>query len=173
MRPVMVGASMLRYAAVAAVMGLLAVGAGRAVIGSAAHAAAEAPLRGAQGSELDSASLIKAADGHFWADGLVNGAPVHFLVDTGASNVSLTPQDAQRLGLEPADLVYDQTVRTAGCDSLAARVRLRSVAINGVRLSDVDALVIGRGLPASLLGMSYLGRLSQFEATPTVLVLHP
>ena len=169
----MVGASMLRYAAFAAVMGLLILGGVQALTGSAAHAAADAPLRGAQGSELDPASLIKAADGHFWADGVVNGASVRFLVDTGASNVSLTPQDAQRLGLDPADLVYDQTVRTAGGDSLAARVRLNSVAVNGVRLSNVDALVIGRGLPSSLLGMSYLGRLSQFEATPTVLVLHP
>ena len=66
-----------------------------------------------------------------------------------------------------------QTVHTAGGDSLAARVRLDTVTISGVRLKDVDALVIGRGLPASLLGMSYLGRLSQFEATPTALVLHP
>ena len=169
----MVGASMFRYAASVAVIGLLAAGAVQALTGSAAHAAADAPLRGAQGSELEPASLIKEADGHFWADGLVNGGPVRFLVDTGASNVSLTPQDAQRLGLQPADLVYDQTVRTAGGDSLAARVRLHSVAIDGVRLSDVDALVIGRGLPSSLLGMSYLGRLSQFEATPTALVLHP
>ena len=164
---------MFRYAVLAVVMALLTVGAVRSLTGSAAHAAADAPLRGAQGFELDPATLTKAADGHFWADGQVNGAPVHFLVDTGASNVSLTPQDAQRLGLQPAELVYNQTVRTAAGDSLAARVRLNSVSIDGVRLSNVDAVVIGRGLPASLLGMSYLGRLSQFEATRTVLVLHP
>ena len=163
---------MLRYAAFAAVTAVLTVGTLQVVTGSA-HAAPDAPLRGWQGSELDPASLIKAADGHFWADGLVDGAPVHFLVDTGASSVSLTPQDAERLGLQPAQLIYDQTVRTAAGDSLAARVRLDSVSVAGVRLSGVDALVIGPGLPASLLGMSFLGRLSQFEATPTALVLHP
>ncbi len=164
---------MLRYAAFAAVMALLAAATVQGLTGSAAHAAAEAPLRGSQGSDLDPASLTKAADGHFWADGLVDGAPVRFLVDTGASSVSLTPQDAQRLGLDPANLIYDQTVRTAAGDSLAARVRLDSVSVAGVRLAGVDALVIGRGLPASLLGMSYLGRLSRFEATPAALVLHP
>jgi aspartyl protease family protein len=154
-------------------MALLVGGAVRSLTGSAAHAAADSPLRGAQVSDRDPAALTKAADGHFWADGLVNGAPVHFLVDTGASNVSLTPQDAQRVGLRPAELVYGQTVRTAAGDSRAARVRLHSVSIEGVRLLDVDAVVIGRGLSASLLGMSYLGRLSQFEATPTALILRP
>lgn len=169
----MVGVSMLRYAAAAAVLVLSAFGAVQVLNGPAAHAAAEAPLRGAQGSEPDAAALFKAADGHYWADGLVNGAPVRFLVDTGASNVSLTPEDAQRLGLEPAQLLYDQAVRTADGDSLAARVRLANVTVAGVRLSGVDALVIGRGLPASLLGMSFLGRLSRFEATPAALVLNP
>jgi len=163
---------MLRHAAFAAALALLAFGAIRVVTGSAA-AAADTPLRGRQGSDLDPAALTKAADGHFWADGLVDGHPVHFLVDTGASSVSLTPQDAERLGLKPAELIYNQTVRAAGGDSLAARVRLNSVTVSGVRLTDVDALVIGRGLPASLLGMSYLGRLSRFEATPGALVLHP
>lgn len=141
--------------------------------GPAAMAAAEAPLRGPQVSDSEPAALMKASDGHYWADGQVNGAPVRFLVDTGASKVSLTPQDARRLGLDLAGLVYDQRVRTADGDSLAARVRLSSVTVDGVRVADVDAMVIDRGLPASLLGMSYLGRLSRFEATPSSLVLDP
>jgi aspartyl protease family protein len=98
---------------------------------------------------------------------------VHFLVDTGASSVFLTPDDARRLGVDPANLIYNQTVRTIGGDSLAAPVKLDSLSVDGVRVADVDALVIGRGLPTSLLGMSYLGRLSRFEATPTSLVLDP
>jgi aspartyl protease family protein len=164
---------MFRYAAVAVAGALSALGALQALTGPAAHAAAEAPLRGSQGSELDPAELIKAADGHFWADGLVDGKVVRFLVDTGASSVCLTPQDAQRLGLDPSKLTYDQTVRTAAGDSLAARVKLSAVTVRGVRVANVDALVIGRGLPASLLGMSYLGRLSRVEATPSELVLNP
>jgi aspartyl protease family protein len=169
----MVGASMIRYAAIAVAGALSAVAAFQAVKGPEAHAAAEAPLRGAQDSAPPPAMLYKAADGHFWAEGLVNGAPVRFLVDTGASSVFLTVQDARRLGLDPLGLVYDQPVRTAAGDSRAARVRLDSVSVAGVRLTGVDALVIGEGLPASLLGMSYLGRLSRLEATPDVLVLDP
>ena len=65
------------------------------------------------------------------------------------------------------------TAGNAAGDSLAARVKLDSVSVGGVRVADVDALVIGRGLPASLLGMSYLGRLSSVEATPSSLLLNP
>ena len=126
-----------------------------------------APMAAGQGQ------IAKSSDGHYWAEGQVNGAQVRFLVDTGASKVSLTPQDAQRLGLDLTHLAYDQPVRTADGESLAARVRLKTVTVNGVRVADVDALVIDRGLPASLLGMSYLGRLSRFEATPRSLVLDP
>jgi aspartyl protease family protein len=169
----MVGASMFRYAAVAAAGAVLTFGTLQVLTGPAAQAAAEAPLRGSQVSDPEPAALVKGSDGHFWADGQVNGAPVRFLVDTGASNVSLTPQDAQRLGLDPTHLTYDQPVRTADGQSLAARVQLKSVTVNGVRMADVDALVIDQGLPASLLGMSYLGRLSRFEATPRALVLDP
>ena len=167
----MVGASILKYAAVAATGALLTLGALQIATGPAAHAAGDGSLRGRQGSEPDAARLAKAADGHFWADAVIDGRMVRVLVDTGASSVSLTPQDAVQLGLDPTGLVYDRTVRTADGDSLAARVKLSSVSVGGVRVPDVDALVIGRGLPASLLGMSYLGRLSRFEATPTSLVL--
>jgi aspartyl protease family protein len=163
---------MVRDAAVATAGALLALGVVQVATGPAAHAAAEAPLRGFQGSELETARLSKAADGHFWADALVDGRKMRVLVDTGASSVSLTPQDAERLGLYMGGLVYDRTVRTADGDSLAARVKLRSVSVGGVQVADVDALVIGRGLPASLLGMSYLGRLSRLEATPSSLILN-
>jgi aspartyl protease family protein len=164
---------MFRYAAFAAAGALLALGGSQVVTGPAAHAAADVSLRGPLGSGPEPARLTKTADGHFWADARVDGGAVHFLVDTGASSVFLTPDDAKRAGLDPANLLYDQTVRTIGGDSLAARVRLDSVSVDGVRVADVDALVIGRGLPASLLGMSYLGRLSRFEATRTSLVLDP
>ena len=164
---------MMRYAAVAVGGALLAVGGLQLVAGPAAHARADSSLRGSQGSGPEPARLLKTADGHFWADAQVDGQAVHFLIDTGASSVFLTPQDAVRLGLDPGSLVYDQTVRTVGGDSQGARVKLGSVSVNGVRVADVDALVIDRGLPSSLLGMTYLGRLSGFEATPTSLVLDP
>jgi aspartyl protease family protein len=169
--------SMLRFAVITAVGALSAAGAAEALINytPTPSLAREAPLRGAQGSDPSSeaASIAKAADGHFWAEGQVNGARVRFLVDTGASSVALTPLDAQRLGLETAGLIYDTPVHTANGDSMAARVRLASVSVAGARMANVDAVVVGRGLPTSLLGMSYLGRLSRFAATQDTLILQP
>jgi aspartyl protease family protein len=115
--------------------------------------------------------IARSADGHYWADAEVDGAPVHFLVDTGSSTVALTPADARRLGLDAAALHYDQPVFTAAGRERAAAVTLSHVTIAGVKVEGVKALVMREGLSASLLGMSYLGRLSKIEATPEALVL--
>jgi aspartyl protease family protein len=115
----------------------------------------------------------KASDGHYWAQGEVNGREIRFLVDTGATAVALTPADARRLGIDLAALHYGYDVVTAAGRARAASVRLSSISVAGARLDDVDALVIENGLDASLLGMSYLGRLSSFQATPKALVLRP
>jgi len=119
------------------------------------------------------ASLVKAADGHFWAEASVNGKQVRFLVDTGATTVALTAADAQRLGLDLDTLTFDRPVMTAAGEAKAAVVELDYIAIAGARVDKVQALVLKEGLSASLLGMSYLGRLSRFEATPTALILRP
>jgi len=139
-------------------------------------ARAEAPLAAFSDAGVPahaSRAIRKASDGHFWADGEVNGRTVRFLVDTGATAVALTPEDAQRLGLDPSQLRYGSRVVTAGGQIRAASVRLASITVAGARLDNVDALVIEKGLDTSLLGMTYLGRLSRFEATRTGLVLQP
>jgi aspartyl protease family protein len=117
--------------------------------------------------------VTKAADGHYWATADVNGSAVRFLVDTGATAVALTANDARRLGLDLATLTYGVPVTTADGKTMAAQVKLRSVTIAGARIENVDALVLQSGLETSLLGMSYLGRLSSFEATRTALILKP
>ncbi|EGF91257.1 clan AA aspartic protease, TIGR02281 family [Asticcacaulis biprosthecium C19] len=118
-------------------------------------------------------AIPKAKDGHFWANASVNSTAVRFLVDTGASQVVLTPSDAQRLGFTPNNLVYDRKVITANGPSFAAMVELKSVGVGTSTVRNVEALVVREGLHTSLLGMSYLGRLSRFEATRTSLILHP
>ena len=119
------------------------------------------------------AQVSKGPDGHFWADGQVDGHAVRFLVDTGASAVALTPDDAQRLGLEPHSRAYTYQVNTASGVARAARVTLEDVRVAGAEVHGVEAYVIAPGLPTSLLGMTYLGRLTQFEATQTALILRP
>jgi aspartyl protease family protein len=119
------------------------------------------------------AQVMKAADGHYWTEASVNGHEVRFLVDTGASAVSLTQNDARRLGIEPTSLSYTARVMTANGPARAAKVKLDSIAVGAAQVRDVDALVIEDGLGTSLLGMTYLGRLSQFEATQTSMIFRP
>ena len=118
-------------------------------------------------------AIPKAGDGHFWANATVNQKAVHFLVDTGATVVVLTPADAQRLGFDQNSLVYSHKVITANGPTQAAPVILSTVGVGQSTVHNVDALVLKDGLSTSLLGMSYLGRLSRFEATPSSLILHP
>lgn len=118
-----------------------------------------------------SAPVARGADGHYWAEARIGDSSLRLLVDTGASVVTLTQKDAERLnlGLKPSD--YTRTIRTASGSSRAAPVRLSAVNVGGVRLENVEALVVDADLPFSLLGMSYLGRLSGFEAAPQGLTL--
>jgi aspartyl protease family protein len=119
------------------------------------------------------AEIVKAADGHYWAEAEVDGRWIHCLIDTGATTVALTEQDAERLGLNPSTLSYDLPMSTANGRTEAARVNLDYVSVAGARVQTVPAVVVRQGLSVSLLGMSYLGKLSRFEATPTSLILRP
>ena len=174
--------TLLKLASVAVISAASAVGAAGAVVlmsprpAALRAARAEAPfvtdVQAPQGQRASQA-ILKSSDGHFWAEGEVNGRTVRFLVDTGATAVALTPEDAERLGIDPAELHYGYKVVTAGGQIRAASVRLASITVAGARLDNVDALVIEKGLDTSLLGMTYLGRLSRFEATRGALVLQP
>lgn len=119
------------------------------------------------------ARVLKGLDGHYWADALIEGRAVRVMVDTGASVVALTPDDAARLGLKLTSDDFSGTLVTASGVVRAAPVELQAVAVAGARVERVQALVVERGLPHSLLGMSYLGRLSAFTATPASLTLRP
>ena len=119
------------------------------------------------------AQVLRASDGHYWAEARIDGQDVRLMVDTGASLVALTRDDAARLGLNLSADDFTAQVATASGAVRAAPVRLRSVAVAGASVEAVDALVVEAGLPHSLLGMSYLGRLSAFSATPSGLTLRP
>jgi aspartyl protease family protein len=165
----------LKYAAIAMVGAACAISGARALSTSAGspRAMAVQPVAAAAPAVGQPASISKSADGHYWAEASVNGRQVRFLVDTGASAVALTPEDARRLGFEPAGLDYAFDVSTANGKARAARIQLASVSVAGARVSDVEAFVIERGLDTSLLGMTYLGRLSRFEASRNALILRP
>jgi len=107
-----------------------------------------------------SASVTLAADprGHFFSEGSINGQPMRFLVDTGATMIALPASDATRLGIDYHKGLQGQT-RTAGGVVTVYKVTLDSVRLGGIEVSGVDAVVIEQGLDIALLGMSFLNRL--------------
>ena len=108
--------------------------------------------------------LHKMDHGHFQANVQINGGTVPMLVDTGASAVVLSYADAERLGLQPETLDFNQMVSTANGTALAAPIRLDSLAIGPIERRNVRAMVAGTGrLEQSLLGMSFLGTLGSIE----------
>jgi len=116
--------------------------------------------------------IRKRLDGHFNAKVEVNGQPVSMIVDTGASSIVLTPEDAAKAGIDVAHLTYSIPVLTANGRTFAARVRLDEVAIGPLDRTNVDALVAKPGaLTQSLLGMSFLSRLRSYEFSGEFLTL--
>jgi aspartyl protease family protein len=108
----------------------------------------------------------------FKADGRVNGYSISFVIDTGATDVVLTARDASRLGIYPPPNAFTFRNNTANGTVYGARVRLDAVAIGNVEVRDIVAVVLPeQALGDSLLGMSFLSRLSRFEYSDGRLVL--
>lgn len=114
------------------------------------------------------------ASGHYMVDGSVDGRPVRFIVDTGATRVALSAETARRIGLAVDKSAFTALTRTANGTVAAAPVRLDEVRIGAARIADVDALVLPAGaLDVDLLGMSFLSRLGGFRVSGRQMVLSP
>jgi aspartyl protease family protein len=118
-----------------------------------------------------SIAFARASDQHFRIDALVDGQPLRFLVDTGASGVVLSRQDAIRLGYTPERLSYTQIFETANGRTRGAPVRLKQVSIGPIRFTDVPASVNEGQLGESLLGMRLLEQLSSIEIKNDTLLI--
>ncbi len=122
------------------------------------HAAAPADKAAAAGDSSGRVQLTADGQGHFTAQGSVNGVPVRFMVDTGASLVALPEGVARRAGVD-LDRAPAVTIQTANGRAPAHRVVLNNVTIDGISLHLVEALVVDdAGLSTPLLGMSFLNR---------------
>lgn len=107
-----------------------------------------------------SGKVILTADsqGHFVTNGTINGAAVKFLVDTGATLISLGASDARRIGID-ASKGQRGITNTANGQAQVSKVKLDTVRVGDVTLHNVDALVHQNELPVALLGMSFLNRM--------------
>lgn len=103
-------------------------------------------------------TVPRSADGHYYLTLEVNGAPVRFMADTGASNMVLSQAAARSLGIDPESLTYIGTAMTANGPVQTARVRLPEVALGPFLDRNVPAYVTDGQMDMSLLGMDYLGK---------------
>jgi aspartyl protease family protein len=116
--------------------------------------------------------LEATKNGHFVTEAFINNRAVRVLVDTGATAVALSFEDAVKTGLSPQTLAFDVPVSTANGEARAARVMLREVEIDNVRVHDVEGLVLQKGaLNGTLLGMTFLSRLRSFSVENGKLLL--
>ncbi len=111
-------------------------------------------------------------DGHYHAEAEINGRAVQVLVDTGASVVALTAEDADTAGIYVGDKDFTQRIQTANGTARVAPVLLDEVSIGGIRVRDVRGVVSEPGaLHVSLLGMTFLNQLERVDMRSGKLIL--
>ncbi len=115
-----------------------------------------------------------ARDGHYWITLDVNGTPIVFMIDTGASHISLSYDAAEMAGLNPASLDYDQTFKTAGGLTQKAMINIDQISYQSIQMTNMVAAVSGQGqMDVSLLGMNFLNRLSGYNVSNRELIIRP
>ena len=115
--------------------------------------------------------LPRALDGHYYLTLDINNVPVEFVVDTGASQVVLTQDDAKRIGLNPSSLSYLGTASTANGTVRTAAVRLDTVSLGAITDTSVRAVVNDGQMFGSLLGMTYLSNFDSITIKDGQLIL--
>ncbi len=138
---------------------------------AASAAAAQAQTPGLfEPSPYKETQLSRRPDGHFYVTANVNGASITFLIDTGASAIALTEADARAAGLNFSEAEYEPVARTANGVAHGKRVTLPKVSIEGKDVTEVEAMIV-QGAELSLLGQSYLSRISGVQMNGDTMVL--
>ena len=148
----------------------------RAMLGltfSGPDAGAARAAAATQTSRTDRTVVLRAGNnGHFEVRAHINGRPIDVLVDTGASVVALTYEDAEAAGIFPSAADFKYKVQTANGEARVAAVTLDQVAIDDITIRNVRGFVSERGkLATTLLGMSFLSKLSRAEMSRGTLTL--
>ncbi|XVN42191.1 MAG: TIGR02281 family clan AA aspartic protease [Candidatus Rickettsia vulgarisii] len=115
--------------------------------------------------------ISRNSDGHFYLDAMVNDVKIKFMIDTGASDVALTTNDAKKLNIDLSKLKYTKTYSTANGLSNATSLQLDNVKIGDAILQNIEAHVGTGDLDVSLMGMSVLERFKGFRIDRDMLIL--
>lgn len=122
----------------------------------------------AEGGRIE---VPRARDGHFYLTVDVNDVPIQFVVDTGATSVVLTQEDARRVGIDPDGLIFGGEANTANGTVRTAAVRLDQVKLGPMTDRNVRAWVNEGRMEGSLLGMTYLQKFEKIEIARDKLTL--
>lgn len=118
--------------------------------------------------------IVRDATGHFVVDGRVNGSRTSFLLDTGASAVVLTFDDAKRAGFDPDELSFTVPVSTANGRAMVAPIQIETIAVGDYTLNNVRGFVAREGsLAGSLFGLTALDRLRSWRIEGDRLIMNP
>lgn len=109
--------------------------------------------------------VVQSEDGGFHVMGEINDQPVRFLVDTGASETVLSPADAERIGVDLANVNFDQLSETANGTGYGARVTVDRLAVGPIVFRDVPVIINQAAMSNSLLGLTFLQRLESFQVS--------
>ncbi|NOZ42802.1 MAG: TIGR02281 family clan AA aspartic protease [Alphaproteobacteria bacterium] len=124
-------------------------------------------------SENGSISFRANMSGHFFVQARVNGVPIVFMVDTGATDVALTRKDARAIGLPVNRLNYTMPYKTANGVAYGAPVRIKNITLGPISKNNITGSVVPKGLDYSLLGMSFLNNIRGYKVVDGVLTLYP
>ena len=125
---------------------------------------------GTSNSDRQSVSLTADVRGHFTAAGSLNGYPVSFMVDTGATSIAISAAEARRMGLDYR-AGQARAVSTAAGVMPAWRVKFNTVKVGSITVNQVDGMVVESGLSMPLLGMSFLNRMEMRRVGQTMTLI--
>lgn len=133
-----------------------------------------AEVRGEAGQETKGGELRirRSDDGHFWVNGEVNGRPVRFLVDSGATITTLSRETAERAGVESRG-GFGVMVETANGTTMVDRGRAETLKVGPIERRDVAVHISSNLGDTNLIGMNFLSTLSAWSVEGTTLVLRP
>ena len=116
-------------------------------------------------------TLSEGENGHFHVYANVNGTRIRFLVDTGATDIVLDPEDARRVGIDMGSLTFDRPFGSANGIGYGASLTVAELSVGAIHLSNVKVSVNRAPMGSSLLGMTFLKRLKSYSFEKNKLIL--
>jgi aspartyl protease family protein len=110
-------------------------------------------------------------DKHFYVNIKINGVPIRFMIDTGASDVMINIADAKKIGVDTKKLVFNKRYETANGMAFGAMIKVNELEISDIKFTNINASINNVDIGVSLLGMSFLRKFTKYEFFQDKLIL--